>query len=566
MDLKRTASYLIHRGEDDVEALTDALSALKALEVEGAVYEKTGNWHNGEKAIYNQDNFDMAHSLSADFRHAAKMLMKKGGIGFDAALELYYKGHLFDAPYSFDSFCIYLEKNREKKKKFYLPRRKQLLPIVYSLQDLADDKLDILGISLPPGVGKSTLALFYCAWFGGRDSEKTILTASHSNSLVRGMYGEMLRLLSGSGGDYLFSDVFPASPLVGTSSKDMQIDLLRRKRFSTYQYTSLGSANAGRLRASGLLYVDDLVPGIETAMSKDRLDKIWSQFNTDLRQREIGNAKELVIGTRWSIYDHIGRLEEMHEGNDRAKFIRFSALDEVTDESNFDYPYNLGFTTEYYRETREMMDTASWKAVFENSPIERFGVLYDPSELRYYFDLPERDPDSIISVLDVADGGGDYWAMPILYQYGNDYYVVDFLCDNGKPDIVEDRVVDKLICHKVNMCRIESNRGAGRVAESIQKKIKERGGITRITTKYTTSQKESRIIVSSGYVKQNFLFRDKSTYQSSDKEYRTAMNFMYGYTMSGRNKHDDVCDSLSLTVDFISSFMANVVETMKRPF
>mgnify|MGYP000366411854 CR=1 FL=1 len=59
-----------------------------------------------------------------------------------------------------DSYFQYIEKKREPKDRFYMPRRKQLIKIglVDALQGMIDDKYDILCVSLVPGAGKSTIA------------------------------------------------------------------------------------------------------------------------------------------------------------------------------------------------------------------------------------------------------------------------------------------------------------------------------------------------------------------------------------------------------------------------
>jgi predicted phage terminase large subunit-like protein len=251
-----------------------------------------------------------------------------------------------------------------------------------------------------------------------------------------------------------------------------------------------------------------------------------------------------------------------YEDDPRAEFLAFPAVDE-NDESNFDYPYNLGFTTEFYHEQREIMDDASWRALYMNEPIEREGTLYEASELRRYFELPDDEPDSIIAVCDTKDSGPDYCVMPIAYRYGNDFYIDKIICDNSKPEYVEARLVETLVSRKVKSCRFESNRGAGRVAESIQKRVREKGGITNITTKWSQSNKETRIITDSPFIKLHCLFLDESKY---DKEYRTAMNFLTGYTMGGKNKHDDVPDAFSMLADFIQSYENGRVEVMRRPF
>ena len=478
--------------------------------------------------------------------------------------ELHKSVLLLAAPHDFESYLLYVESNREPEKKFYPPRRKVLKQVVDALQELADDKLDLLAVSLPPGTGKTTLAIFYLTWLGGRIPNEPMLTGSHSNSFVRGVYDECLRIMDGNG-EYLWHDVFPGVKISGTNAKDCRIDLDRRQRFETLEFTSIGTGNAGLYRAATLLYCDDLVSGIEVALSKERLDKLWETYTTDLRQRKIGDhCKELHIATRWSVHDIIGRLEREYIDSDRAKFIVIPALDE-NDESNFDYAYGVGFNTKFYHEQRNIMDDVSWKALYMNQPIERDGILYQKDELRRYFDLPDKEPDAIIAVCDTKDRGVDYCVMPIAYQYGNDFYIEDVVCDNSNPEVVEARLVSKLIQHKVQMCRFESNSAGGRVAEKVQKEVKDRGGITKITTKFTTTNKETRIIVNSPFCKEHFLFKDDSVIKL-DKEYRRMLDQLCSYTMVGKNKHDDTCDAFSFMAEFIQSLEANAVSVFRRPF
>ena len=345
----------IARHPYDVVAYADLVSAYDNLIKFGEP-----QWHADNKALRGQ--------ISAVTRQVAD----RGGTAQELRRlnDAYWHSTLVDAPVDFDAYCLYLEKNRDPKKRFYMPRRKQLLRVVNSIQRLMDDELDILGISLPPGVGKSTLAIFLLTWVAGRWPDESDLTGSHSNAFVRGVYDECLRIFD-KDGEYLWHDIFPNVNVTSTNAKDYRIDLGKRKRFETLEFTSIGSGNAGLYRAMRLLYCDDLVSGLEVALSKERLDKLWETYTTDLRQRKIGDkCKELHIATRWSVNDVIGRLERQYEGSDRAEFIAIPALNE-NDESNFDYPYGLGYTTKFLREQREIMDDASWGALFDNHPIER---------------------------------------------------------------------------------------------------------------------------------------------------------------------------------------------------
>ena len=467
------------------------------------------------------------------------------------------------AKYDFDSYLLYVEWNRDPEKKFYPPRRKVLKQVVDALQELVDDKLDLLAVSLPPGSGKTTLAIFFLTWLGGKIPNDPMLTGSHSNSFVRGVYDECLRIMDRNG-DYLWHEVFPDIKVTNTNAKDCRIDLDKRQRFETLEFTSIGTGNAGLYRAATLLYCDDLVSGIEVALSKERLDKLWETYTTDLRQRKIGDhCKELHIATRWSVHDVIGRLEREYGDSDRAKFIVVPALDE-NDESNFDYAYGVGFSTRFYHEQRNIMDDVSWRALYMNQPIERDGVLYQKDELRRYFDLPDGEPDTIIAVCDTKDRGADYCCMPIAYQYGQNFFIEDILCDNSKPEIVDARLVEILLKHKVKLARFESNSAGGRVAQAVQVQVKKRGGITHITTKFTTANKDTKIIVNSPYVKEHFLFKDDTAFPN--KDYKRAMDMLCSYTMMGKNKHDDVPDAFSQLSEFVQSMQSGTVEVFKRPW
>lgn len=553
---------------DDPYALADAFDLCRELETDGAVHVEGRGKRDHGTTVYDDDNFTRAHEFNRQLRLSANKMVRDG-VDADNMIDLYYKSHLFDAPHFFDSFCIYIEKDRAPEKQFYLPRRKQLMRVTQGIQDLEDDKLHTLGVSLAPGVGKTTIAEFGLAWTSGRNPFMGNLVGSHNNSFLSGVYGEMLRIFDPLG-EYKWGDVFPGLQVISTNAKELMIgigyDKSEDMRFKTLQCNgSLGSQLAGRVRAHNWLYLDDPVPGIEVAMNREQLDKLWQSVTDDFFQRGIGNrVKRLVIGTRWSLADPIGRLEDYYADDPMARFIKEPVLDE-NDESRFDYPYGLGYTTKQLHQQRDMMDEASFAAVFQQQPIEREGRLYDPQELRRYFELPDKEPDAILAICDTKEQGADYCVCPVFYQYGTDFYLDAIVCDNGKVEVVQERVAKILVDRKVKQCRIESNRGGTIFAQNVEKRVKELGGMTSVTTKWTQTNKETRIQTNSALVKEHVLFKDESLY-AKDREYRDAMLQLTTYSMMGKNKHDDVPDCLAMFVDWQMSDTHNVAVIMRRPF
>jgi predicted phage terminase large subunit-like protein len=466
------------------------------------------------------------------------------------------------APLDFESFLLYVEWNREPAKKFYVPRRKVLAPIVQAMQDMIDDKLDLLTISMPPGTGKSTLGIFFLSWVMGRYPDSQSLASAHSGMLTRSFYDGVYQIITDS--EYLWADVFPGVQLASTNSKEETIDLNKKHRFSTLTCRAINASLTGATRCDKILYADDLCSGIEEAMSKERLDKLWTTYTNDLKSRKKMGAKEIHIATRWSVHDVIGRLEQQYGGDPRAKFVVLPALDD-NGESNFDYTYGVGFDRQYFEDMRMNLDEASFKALFMNQPIEREGLLYDIDELRRYFYLPEGDPDAIIGICDTKDKGTDYAFLPVACVYGQDYYIEDCVCDNGLPNVVDARLVIVLTKNKVQMCRFESNSAGGRIAEKIQNAVKGKGGITRITTKFTSANKETKIIVNSPWVKEHCLFKDSSLYKRNS-DYGRMIDMLTSYTVAGKNKHDDVPDGMAMLAEFAQSLVGSKVEVFKRPW
>lgn len=466
-----------------------------------------------------------------------------------------------------DSALQYIEKKREPKDRFYRPKRDCFMRIglIQALQDSLDDKLDILTISMPPGTGKSTLEKFFhaliCGWF----PDDFNLFYSHSGDITRMYYDGIYDILTNTS-EYAWNDIFPNYSVTNTNAKLEQININKYKPFPNVQCTSVGAKNAGKVRASKFLLCDDLIGGIEEALNKNRLDGLWNIYSVDARQRKIDGCKEIHIATRWSVHDVIGRLQRLYEDNDRCRFIAIPDIDPETNESNFDYEIG-GFSVEFYNDQEKVMDEVSYKCLFKNEPIEREGLLYTEDSIRRYYDLPQREPDAILSVCDTKSKGADYFSMPVLYQYDSDYYLVDCLCNKDSDyEMQYNKVLDIICTHNIQTLEIEANMGGDRIAHEVSERLKAINQRCNITTKYTETNKETRIIVNAEWVKKHILFKAKEDY-APKSEYAEFMSQMLSYSVEGKNKHDDVVDSLANFVLFATrEIFSSTVQAVKNPF
>lgn len=508
-----------------------------------------------------QEDKELSRKLANKVRFLALRLCATGDIKY---YDLYNKALLFLAQEhkDFDSYLLYVEKNRDPEDRYYQPRRNKIYWLVQKMQRLIDDELDILSISMPPGTGKTTLGEFFISFVMGHYPNTPNLMSSHSGFMTRMFYDAVLNIITSN--EYCWSDVFPDIVFEGNNAKEETINLGRWQPFKTLTCRPIRGSLTGVTRCEGFLYVDDLVSGIEEALSIDRLDKLYGEYTTDLKSRKKKKAKEIHIATRWSVHDVIGRLERMYEGNPRAEFIAVPDIDPQTGKSNFDYDYDVGFDEKYFHDMEMSMDDVSYRCLYKSDPIEREGILYHPTELqRYIGGLPDREPDSILAICDTKDTGTDYNFLGVFYQYGDRYYLEDLVFKNIDPGTLDELNSDMLVKHHVQQAQFESNKEGSRTANEVERLVKAKGGRCHITKKYTTQNKETKIIVNSSWVKEHVIFKDITEYESKS-DYGVMMSFLCSYTQLGKNKHDDAPDTLAMFAQFVDALLGGEGQVVKR--
>lgn len=518
------------------------------------------------------ENHKTAHNTNAELRrYIVKGLKKCRNEDVENFYALYKKSLLFDAPHNFDSYLLYLEINRKPEERFYQPRRKVLKDVADALQALTDDELDELFISMPPRVGKTSILMFYVTWLIGRNSEASNLYSAYSDTITKAFYSGVLEIITDPV-TYLWADVFPEANIAQTNAADETINIDRKKRYPSLTCRSLYGTLNGACDCNGVLISDDLIGGIEEALNKDRLVSAWSKVDNNLIPRAKEKAKILWCGTRWSMIDPAGLRMELLQNDDRfksrrVKYINLSALDE-NDESQFDYDYGVGFSTEFYQQRRASFernnDMASWLAQYMGQPIEREGALFTPNELRYFNgELPYGEPDRIFMAVDPAFGGGDFVASPVCYQYGEDIFVPAVVYDDGDKKITQPLLANTVIRHSVQAMQIEANKSTESYKEGVESLLKKQKYRLNITTKSapTDKAKDQRIFDKAPDIRERMIFLEDG---KRDRAYSLFMQNVFSFKMFAKNKHDDAPDSLAMAID-MTRFTTRV-EIFKRPF
>ena len=521
---------------------------------------------------YEGTEFRLAHewnqALQEEIRAGLKLAVDtrdfKTAEEFD---NLLFRSLLFCAPHYFDAYLQAVEYGKPLDKKFYLPRRHYLRRYVEGYQEVLEGKLDFLSISMPKRCGKSQLGINFTNMLSGKFPDRSTLMEGTGDDLVQSFYKGCLEYIQ-QPNDYHFYDIFPESKLVQTNADTKVINLLHKSRFPTVMCRSIDARQVGLSEATNLLYLDDCVEGREEAKNRQRLDDKWEVISGDIIGRAIEGTPIVICGTRYSLYDPIGHLqEEMQKQGKRCKIIETPALDPVMDESNFEYirEGRKVFTTQYFRDQREMLSAEQFESEFQQQPFEAKGILFPEASLNRYFELPvDREPDSIIAVCDTADKGADYCSMPIAAVYGDEVYIVDVVFDDSPPEVTKPECAKALMDNLVVAGTFESNNAGTYFARDVQQILTDRKYVCNIRTKRTISNKQTRIEFASDNIIKHFYFKDPSLY-ARNSQYAMFMKQVTTYTRSGKVPHDDAPDSLSLLENELRGLVGAKVEVFKRP-
>lgn len=479
-------------------------------------------------------------------------------------LDMFYELLKIESRHRLESFLLYMEKNRPIKERFYQTRVKPLSTVVQAIQDLADDKLDELQVCMPPRVGKTQLIKEAQLWYGSRNTEKSNLYSAFSKSITSAYFDGLLELTTDP--TYTYAEIFPENvkKKLITDALDTTIDMQRKKSYPTFTCRSIYGTLNGACDCTGLAVADDLFSGYEEAISEARQEKVWGIFDNNYMRRLKSESKLILMGTRWALKDVQGRrlqlLNENPEFADvRHKEVIIQALDEKTDESNFDYPYRKGYSTKEYRRIRasfeENGDIASWYAQCQQQPIERQGALFTVDTMRFFKpeDLPKRPPDRIFAAVDPAYGGGDFVAMPICYEYDGEYYIIDAVYNDGEKDVTIPEVTGRMAqilttwAPKTAEVHFEDTKATDEFRVRCMIEWEKIGMPINATHSAapTANSKKDRINNHAPEIRQLHFLERKYRTREYDRYFQNILTFK----TNGKNKHDDGIDATAQLCD-----------------
>lgn len=179
-------------------------------------------------------------------------------------------------------------------------------------EDVASGKIKRLAISLPPRHTKSEFGSFlFPSWFLGKYPNKKVMQASNTGELAVGFGRKVRNLVMGE----QYAEVFPDVTL--------RQDSKAAGRWSTNkdgEYFAIGVGGTMTGRGADLVIIDDPHTEQEAALAAHDpsvYDKSYEWYTSGPRQRLQPSGAIIIIATRWSERDLIGRV--IHDSMERGR-------------------------------------------------------------------------------------------------------------------------------------------------------------------------------------------------------------------------------------------------------
>jgi predicted phage terminase large subunit-like protein len=270
------------------------------------------------------------------------------------------------------------------------------------------DKLDAVArgdikrlmISMPPGAGKSFVASHYFpAYYLSKYPERNVLFASHKQELADSFGLKVRNTLKSDEHLRIFPDVRVSADKTAAGE-------WMTTAGGGYHATAVGANVTGR--RGDILIGDDLLSGIEAAESESHRNKLWAWYGADMfTRRKNKDTPIVIIGTRWALGDHMGRLDQAERDGLGEKWERV-ILPAIAGEND-----QLGrkpgealwpeqFPIEELEKIKRQPSTTSriWASLYQQNPVVEDGGIIDQTWFKWW---RQKEPPKIKYVLQAWD-------------------------------------------------------------------------------------------------------------------------------------------------------------------
>jgi len=282
-------------------------------------------------------------------------------------------------------------KNRKEAREKFLPFVKRVWPSFISgrhharmanaFERVANGSLKRLIICMPPRHTKSEFGSFLLpAWFLGNFPNKKVIQASHTAELAVG-FGRKVRNLVDSP---VYADVFP--------DLHLQADSKAAGRWDTSQggnYFAIGVSGAVTGKGADVLIIDDPHSEQEAALAEvnpEIYDKTYEWFTSGPRQRLQPGGAIVIIMTRWSKRDLVGRVLEAasQRGGEDWEVVEFPAI----------LPSGAPLWPEFWPlkellALKEELPNSKWMAQYQQNPTSESSAII---KREWWKQWPHKEP------------------------------------------------------------------------------------------------------------------------------------------------------------------------------
>ena len=258
--------------------------------------------------------------------------------------------------------------------------------------DLKDGKRPILFIQSPPQHGKSWSVTDFISWISGLDPELRSIYATFSDKLGTRCNLAQQRAIDSDKYNKIFPNIKLSSKRGEAVRTTNHLEFLNKEGDATggqFRNTTTGGSVTGESLDVGI--IDDAVKGREQANSIALSQKIWEWFTDDFMTRFSDKAGLLIIMTRWTTHDIIGRLVEKYtELKKSFKVVNYPAISTADDgnRNQGDALFPELKSLNFLKDKKSIMAQSSWESLYQGAPTIQGGNIIKDDWWKWWQVLP----------------------------------------------------------------------------------------------------------------------------------------------------------------------------------